>query len=344
MISFEDSELSDVAIHFVGNKIQEEALDLSDELLQFDPEIKQVLQQYFTKFFKEQPFHHFHHSTDLNMNEVYTYANDIFGNPESLYTNSVKIAKHLYEVSQHPNIKNGELYVAYFEQVYLEDEICDVIGIFKSENKDSFLKVYPKNSHYIIEKDEGININKLDKGCLIFNSEKEHGYKLMVIDNTNKNNDAHYWTENFLKIKPREDNFYHTQNYLMMCKDFAMDAFPESSKADKLALVNESQQYFKEQDAFDKISFHEKVLQEPEIIEAFEDYKSSYQKEKEIQVVDEFDIAPSAVKNLKRVFKSVIKLDKNFHIYVHGNRSLIRKGYDEESGMNFYQIFYKEEQ
>jgi hypothetical protein len=85
------------------------------------------------------------------------------------------------------------------------------------------------------------------------------------------------------------------------------------------------------------------VLQEPEIIEAFEDYKQNYVAQKEIDIVDEFDVAPQAVIKMKRVFKSVIKLDKNFHIYVHGNRDLIKKGYDEDSGYHFYQVFFKEE-
>ena len=38
--------------------------------------------------------------------------------------------------------------------------------------------------------------------------------------------------------------------------------------------------------------------------------------------------------------KSVIKLDKNFHIYVHGGEGLIRKGYDPETGMAFYQLYF----
>ncbi|MFQ9503659.1 MAG: hypothetical protein ACLR1G_06560 [Alistipes indistinctus] len=42
--------------------------------------------------------------------------------------------------------------------------------------------------------------------------------------------------------------------------------------------------------------------------------------------------------------KSVIKLDRNFHIYVHGNNQYIRKGYDEETCMNYYQLLFNEEQ
>jgi len=343
MVSFEDSELINIAIHHVGNKIQEEPLEITDELVDFNPEIKLLLKQYFTKFFKDQPLYHFHHNEDPRFNEGYHYASEFFADPEQLLQVSKKIAQHLYDSTDHPNIKSGECHLVHFDNVYFGDEVCDVLGIFKSENKDTFIKVFPEGGRYNLEKEEGININKLDKGCLIFNVSAEEGYRMMVIDRTNPSHEAQYWTEQFLKARQVEDNYFHTAHYMKMCKDFASEAFPEASKADQLALVNESKQYFNEQEIFDKRSFHEKVLQEPEVIEAFENYKSDYQQTNEIQVHDEFDIAPTAVKHLKRVFKSVIKLDKNFHIYVHGNRDLIRKGYDEESGMNFYQVFYKEE-
>ncbi len=343
MVEFIDTELHSISIHFVGNKLQEEELSLSDKDLSLESGIRELLKNYFTKFFKELPIHRFHHESNLSFNETFVYAREIFEEPEKLHFNSVKLARHLFEKSDHPNIKNGEFYVVYFEQVYVGDEICDAIGLFKSENKDTFIRVYPENNHYQIESDQGININKLDKGCMIYNIDQENGFRVHVIDHTNKNNEAQYWSYKFLKLKPVEDNYYHTQNYLMMCRDFAMDAFPNSSKAEKLSLANDTEKFFKEQDLFDKVSYQEKVLQEPEIIQAFEDYKSEYLQNREVEIVDEFDVSPAAVKKLKRVFKSVIKLDKNFHIYVHGNRDLIKRGFDEESGMNFYQVFYKEE-
>ncbi len=42
-------------------------------------------------------------------------------------------------------------------------------------------------------------------------------------------------------------------------------------------------------------------------------------------------------------FKSVLKLDKNFHIYIHGDKELIEKGYDDAVGKKFYKIYYDEE-
>ncbi|MEZ4893945.1 MAG: hypothetical protein R2778_13135 [Saprospiraceae bacterium] len=44
-----------------------------------------------------------------------------------------------------------------------------------------------------------------------------------------------------------------------------------------------------------------------------------------------------------KVFKSVLKLDKNFHIYVHGRRDLIERGFDEQKGKKFYKVYYENE-
>lgn len=37
---------------------------------------------------------------------------------------------------------------------------ANAIGLFKSENKDTFLKIYSKDDDFEIEADNGININK----------------------------------------------------------------------------------------------------------------------------------------------------------------------------------------
>ena len=55
-----------------------------------------------------------------------------------------------------------------------------------------------------------------------------------------------------------------------------------------------------------------------------------------------FGISDSAVKKQARSYKSVIKLDRNFHIYVHGNRNLLEQGEDEKG--KFYKVYYEEEE
>ena len=68
-----------------------------------------------------------------------------------------------------------------------------------------------------------------------------------------------------------------------------------------------------------------------------------YQLEHDMTVPDSFGISDSALKKQSRNFKSVIKLDKNFHVYVHGDTKMIKKGVDPETGMNYYQLFFNEE-
>ncbi|MBN2668770.1 MAG: hypothetical protein JXR60_06030 [Bacteroidales bacterium] len=62
-------------------------------------------------------------------------------------------------------------------------------------------------------------------------------------------------------------------------------------------------------------------------------------------IIPDFSMYPKqAVKSNKKYFKSVIKLDKSFHVYVHANPENLEKGFDKERDMKFYNLFYKEEE
>ncbi len=343
MLNFKEAELARLAIHFIGNAADEEGMNLSKELMSIDEEITNLLKSYFLKPFKAQELYTFHHESDLNLNEIYHYASAVFDNPDSTFLQSINIAKHLYESSSHPNIKAGELYISYFNECVINGEVVEVLGIFKSENKDTYLKVYPKEGGFVVEGEAGININKLDKGCLIFNTEKDSGYRVAIIDNTNKSNEAQYWVSQFLNIKPNEDSYYHTKNYISLCKEFAEEAFPESDKVDKIDLVNTAVDFFSKKESFNIEEFNNEVMQEPSMIEKFQSYKTNFQETNDVPAYDEFEISKPAVKQSKKFIKSVIKLDKNFHVYVHGNRQNIERGYDKRLDMNTYTLYFKEE-
>jgi hypothetical protein len=328
----------------VGNKSAEELLLLSKQNLNLADNVKEILDFYFTNAFKTEEYFQFFHDTDLSLNESYTYISDIFTNPETLLEQSVNLAKHLYEQSTHPKIKGGEFYTVYFRDCVIDGETVDAVGLFKSENKDTFLKVFPKGDSFEIESEKGININKLDKGCLIFNTEKENGYIVAVVDNTNKGVEAQYWIDDFLHVRQRKDEYYNTNNVLTLCKDFVKNEFPkqfESNQVQRTEILENSIKFFKEKETFVFDDFVNEVMQQPEVIDSFNNYTTDYQKNNDIEIANEFSISESAVKKQSRVFKSVIKLDKNFHIYVHGNRQLIEQGEDEKG--KFYKVYYKEE-
>ncbi len=350
MISFFDATLNTVSIHQSGNKILDEKYRLSGQPFTIkDETLNQLLLQYFLNpFEKVNEIYRFSHpSNDLQLNEIYHFAELTFNDPTSFHENSKQITKHLYDVSNHPKIKPGELYVVYFSGVQVEGEQWDAIGIFKSESKETYLKVYPDEDGYKMEyEQEAINIKKLDKGCLIFNTDQEEGFKVAVIDNTNKSGEAVYWIDEFLKLAIRNDDYNQTHNTLSIYKDFVtqkLDDVYDITKAQKIDMLNRSMNYFKEKEAFDLDEFSNEVIGDAIGINSFKEYKQNYEKEYDTEIGDNFAISIQAVKKQSRNYKSVLKLDRNFHIYIHGNNELIEKGFDEKMNMNYYKVYFREE-
>jgi hypothetical protein len=346
MLITEQIEIQAIAVHNVGNKLNEEGIRFSKSELRTDETINNLLLTYFLSPFKSEEYYTLFHESDLNLNEVYAFVSEIFDNPENLFEQSINLAKHLYEKSIHPKVRGGEFYVTYFKDCILDGEQVDAVGLFKSETKETFLKVYPQNDGFSIESEAGINIHKLDKGCLVFNTEREKGYKVAVVDNLNKGGEAQYWIDHFLHVLVRNDDYYQTKNVLNLCKSFVVEKFPEqfeASKADQAEMLNKSVKFFKENDNFDMDDFANEVMQAPEMISSFKSYKTEFEIEHGVEINDSFDISNSAVKKQSKFFRSVIKLDKNFHIYVHGNNENIVKGFDQQSGMHYYQLFFNEE-
>lgn len=345
MLDRSSTSIQKIAIHNVGNKYNDEIVKLSSSYIQLDDGVTKLLIDYFTLPFKSDEFFSFAHGIDMSMNEVFVCVDRIFTNQDKLLEQSVNLAKHLYEQSTHPKIKSGEFYTVYFKDCIVDGDTVDAVGLFKSENKDTFLKVYPKGDGFEIESQKGININKLDKGCLIFNREKENGYVVAVVDNTNKGAEAKYWTDDFLHVKPRNDAYNQTKDILSMAKNFVLHELPQHfdvSKADQVDLLNKSVEYFKKNESFNMNGFAHEVIEQKDLIDKFVQYKSDYEHAMEMSLMENFEISEAAVKKQARSIKSVIKLDKNFHIYVHGSQNLIEQGV-EEDGRKYYKIYYQEE-
>ena len=350
MITYVEAALNHLSIHHTGNKLQDELFRTSDKPLPIDDEnLRRLVMQYFlTPFEKVNEIYRMHHTSgNLGLNEVYHFATTIFTTPDSFHENSIQIAKHLWDVSSHPKIKSGELYVVYFDDLQIEGVLHQALGIFKSENKESYLKVGRDDEGFTLNyEEEAINIKKLDKGCLIFNTEKEEGYVVAIIDQTNSN-EAAYWIDDFLKLVTRNDSYNQTNNTLSLYKNFITTEGDDEftiSKTDKIDLLNRSIKYFKEKDHFDMEEFGNEVIGHAEGIESFKTFKKNHEDEYAMEGSDSFAINEAAVKKQAKSYKSILKLDKNFHIYIHGDKDLIEKGFDEEKDMNFYKVYFKNEE
>lgn len=333
-----------ISIHKVGNKLLDNTLLLSELPVILEREVKDLLEIYFTKHFKYEEIFRLFHLSDLNMNEVYSYATSIFENPENFHEQTRHLAKFLFDQSEHPKIKSGEFYVVYFKDMEYRNEIMDAVGLFKTENKDTFLRVFPKNESFSVEQDKGINVNKLDKACLIFNTEKEKGYQCVVLDNTNKAGEAHFWIDDFLQLQQVDNAYFKTEQTMTMYRNFVDEVLPEEfeiNKIDQADLRLRSMDFFKENEKFDQAVFSSSVLKDPQLIDSFESYKMEYESDRDLELEEEFKINPQAVKKQNKFFKSVIKLDKNFHVYVHGDRSKIQRL--EDSKGKFYKLYFETE-
>lgn len=334
--------LKSLAIHKIT---EEDGLINSSQALNIgDQDLNQLLVKYFFKAFKVEERYRFVHETSLDYNEVFCFVKEIFASQGKLHEKSVEIAKHLYSNSRNQNIKDGDVMVTYFEDCVLGDEITDAVGIFKVENKDTYIKIMGHGGVFDISSEEGISINKLDKGLIIFNTDQETGYQAMLVDKTNKTGNAQYWQNDFLGVEPFNDEYFQTQNIINNLQEFAQEAFAGQTKTEKIAFVNESIDYIKSNDQFDQTDYQESVLQAPELIEHFENFQEKKQVEQPELNPLHFDISKPAIKNTKRFIRSVIKLDKNFHVYVHGNRQNIERGFDENRKQNYYTLYFESEE
>ena len=346
MIYAENTSLQAVSLHIVGNKSLDEGVFLSESSMPIVESLRPVLTQYFTSSFKsDERFCFFHHS-GLEFNFVYKVVSGIFSNPASLHQASVMLANQLYEQSEHSKIKGGEFCVAYFKEVEVNGIKTDAVGLFKSENKDTYLKVVSQNGSNGLEQETGINVNKLDKAALIFNTDADEGYRMAIIDNTNRT-EAKYWVDDFLQAKPCADEYQHTRTFLNATKAFITKELPatqEVSRGEQAELMDKALRYFKENDTFAMDDFNQQVMGDESLSAGFGLYVDDYMAKNDLEPAESFAISESAVKKSQRSMKNVIKLDRNFHIYVHGGEGLIKKGYDEETGMEYYQLYFKKEE
>jgi hypothetical protein len=344
------AEFSAVSIHKIGNKSRNEKVVISKEPYWITDELKPLLKEYFFKPFreKEENYFQFVSEVDVEFNPLYAIAVDIFNQPESIHINSTKITNLLYEQSQHPHIKSGEVYIGYFENVIIDNEKIDAIGIFKSEIKHDFLQIEENGNNLEVLLQQGISLNKLDKGCIIFNVRKEEGFKILSID-SNKY-DTKYWLDHFLGVDTFEDENFYTKKYLKFCQNFARDVvFPAEDKKEEVMFMNRAVNHFAKNDNFLETEFLNEVIENPDLLPEFQHYKIEKGPKYSIEDVTEFPISNQAVSAVRKGIKNSINLDTNIQIKMNfinpeSAEKFVEKGWDEEKQMYYYLLYFNKEE
>ncbi len=337
MIDYTDTTISHLIFHHIS---QENSRLSAAESQPADAEEEQVLKTIFLKpFMNCTNTYEFQHEIDLELNTLFKLSRAV-DQEDDFVARSRDIHQHLKSVSKHPNIKDGELFVIRYQGVQINHQVVDALGIYKIENKEPFLETSSQEGNQLLFR-RGIGTRKLDKACLVLFTEVP--YTVLIIDNVSK--ETEYWKQDFVHAGFRNDHVNNTNEFLSLTKSFITEQFPteyESSKADQIDLLNRSVAFFKSNESFEKESFENEVFQQPELIKSFQNFDQGYRLDKEVALSDNFEISAEAVKKQARGFKSILKLDKNFHVYIHGNRQLIQQG-EEPDGRKFYKLYYTEE-
>lgn len=342
-IDFSEAKIEKLITHHIGNKQREESMSLTKEEIKTSDDTREHLISYFLVPMKMDDVYSFTHAVDFRQNDVFMSTKEIISNQSAFVEQSHNLGKLLYEATTHPKVNEGEMNIVLFSNIIVGDEMVSAVGIFKSENNVPFIQMNRTLEGFDVGHEFGFEMKGVDKGCLIFDVEAGDGYRCLVIDK--KSADAQYWIDDFLKVKPIGNEFYMTNNFLTMTKEFVTKQLPEEydmNQTDKIDLLNKSVGYFKEHDSFDKEEFASEVFVDDEIKQSFQNFNNIYDTENELESKDSFDISAQAVKKQARVYKSVLKLDKNFHVYIHGDKELIEQGV-EPDGRKFYKIYYTEE-
>lgn len=350
MINLFSAHIASLSIHRVGNKSRSEDIFLSSEPYKLEDELTPLMKEFFLKPFreKEENYFKFSHEADLEYHELYNMASTIFEDPEKAHQVSRNIASHLFNQSEHPHIKNGEVYVAYLENVQLDNVKMDAIGIFKSEIKQDFLQFSETETQLKALLQQGVSLNKLDKGCIIFNSDKEEGYKILSVDSNRY--DTKYWLESFLGVEALADDNFYTKKYLKFCQDFAKDVvLPAEDKKEEVMFMNRAVNHFAKNDNFEESAFLNDVIDNPDLIPEFQHYKNEMAPKYSIEDLTTFPIANTAVSAARKKMKNVINLDTNIQIKMdfinpESAEKYVEKGWDEEKQMYYYLVYFNKEE
>lgn len=324
-------------IQMVGNKTRGEGLSAALTLADVSGS-SDFLTKLIEKSFTMDDLKCFSYIESVDLNPVYQFASKIFDDNEAFLKQSVNMATYLYDQSVHPNIRSGELYVLLLECEYKKNAV-EAIAILKSEKKDPFLATDNDGREISVRTIYGTGMKGLDKGCLILNVDRENGYAVGTVDNTNNGSDAQYWTDSFLHVTDRDDDYHQTVKLMEMCKGFVkqQDCFSDVERAiaakrtaDVLAAG-----YTIQVDALaELICGNEAQKQE------FSTYREAFEKQNG-GFAEEVNVVKKAALRKPVTKMTTLKLGADFEVKVLNPEAKIEGGVDKKSGKKFYTLYYE---
>jgi hypothetical protein len=344
MIDLKTAEITSCILHRLGNAQAEENNFLSKGEIQFSEQEASELKKILCKpFIAPMQVHRFTHPDGLAQNEMYTHISDVFANPNELASISKEITQLLYRLSSDFTIKAGELFFVLIDDITTEAGKTNGIAIIKMDSSTKFIKTNALSQSLEISFDKGLMTKNIEKAVLILNDDYQDGFYVYPFEKTI--GETNYWDKYFLKSAARTDEYRQTNVLLNTYREYVMNELPteQYSKKEKIDLIQGSMDFMIENnDAVNVEDFIAKQFAEPEHQDNYKASLKVYVADNDVELQDTFSTSKEAISYQRKKFRSIIKLDKNFHIYVHSNEDLIERGLDEKG--KFYKVYFKEEE
>lgn len=342
MIDITGIEIREIFVHRVGNLLRNEGVAYSELRQQVLPQDKLPLIQFLFGHADRLNSYNFTHSVNPEHNAVYVLAASVFGQSENLKKLSSDIAAHLYSVSNHPRVKAGNLFVGVFDGVRFEGKSHTILGVFKSDTINDFIKVEVSGGKASLKVEQGAAVTSLDKVGLIFLSRK--GKPERVLAACSRGEDAIFWNERFLQLAPTHSAKADTKACLDICRAFATQGNSVLNNPERILFLNRSLQFFEDSEKYDELSFASVFTSKTQEKE-FKQFKVEREIQDKRNVPDDFEIEKTIVRKERMKFEKNLKLDSNIEIRLrfknhHDMKKRVEQGFDKEKGLAFYKLYY----
>ena len=199
MLDISSARVTRCVVHRVGNRLREEGCDLSSQEVQGTAELHgTLLRHYLAPLVRTGEEFEFYHESDIALNAARQFSSRIFDASKDFLQLSQNIAKHLYSASSHPSIAGGEFIAILFQDIRITKESKLALGLYKIEQRETFLDVEKFGSALNLIELNGIPVSSIQKGALIFNDE------LNLLIKESGGQQTKYWAESFLKARPKQ--------------------------------------------------------------------------------------------------------------------------------------------
>jgi len=333
-MSIKVKEIKKATIQVVGNKTRGEGLSAASVLADVSGS-SEFLTKLVEKSFTMDDQKRFSYIESVELNPVYQFVSKMFDDEEAFLKQSVNIATFLYDQSIHPNIRSGELYVLLLECEY-KKETVEAVAILKSEKKDPFLATDNDGREISVRTIYGTGLKGLDKGCLILNMEREQGYVVGTVDNTNNGSDAQYWTDSFLHVANCEDDYHQTVKLMEMLTEFSKQV-AEQSAAEGAVMAKKATELLKRGEAVQVEELAEKICTNEKQREQFAAFRQEFE-EKHGGLAKEVNVVTKAASRKPVTRMNTLRIGDEFEVKVLNPEARMEPGSDE--GGRYWKLYW----